>query len=137
MQKEVFDMRGKETSIMRLAAFDSAAFVHMVFYRILIFVVIAYGIIILLSYAVQGLAFEVKFATALAWILFTPQVFETAKGIVLVLSGGMAMGHLNEEYKMAMKAKHHSLRGALAVIPYAVLLLWLAGFMMMLIWWSL
>lgn len=136
MQKTVYDMRGKPTNISRLASYDAEGFIHMVFYRIAIFVAAAYGILLLLWYVVPGMGFEVKVATAIMWILFTPQLFETAKGISLTQSGGMAFGHLNEEYKRSTRTKYHPIGGVLTAVPYLAILLWAFGFVVMLYWWS-
>jgi hypothetical protein len=137
MHKNLYDVRGKTTNISRLASFDQWAFLHMVFYRIAIFASIAYGILVLLWYAVPGLDFEVKVATALIWILFTPQVFAARKAIVMTLSKGMAFGHLNTEFEKTYKAKYHPLGGALIVLPYIATAIWILGFFAMLVWWSL
>ena len=137
MQKIVYDMRGKTTNIKRLASFDSWGFIHMVFYRIAIFVAIAYGLLVLLWYIVPGLSVEVRIGTALMWIIFIPQFFAAREAIIMVFSKGMAYGHLNKEYKKSYKAKYHPHSGALVVGPYIATIVWIAAFFAMLIWWSL
>jgi hypothetical protein len=136
MPKKVYDFRGKQSNISRLTRFDPEAFVHMLFYRVLIPVSIIYGIVLLASLVFSGLELAVKALTVIIWILFTPQVFETAKAVSVTGSRGMAFGHLNESYLFILRTRYSKKAGAYTLFPYLVLALWVVGFISMVAWWS-
>ena len=136
MEKRTFDMRGKATNIARLAHFDSEGFVHMVFYRLLIFYSIIYGAIVFLSFLYLEIAVYLKLATIILWVLFTPQVYETAKGFSLIGTKGMAFGHLSKEYLYVMKHKYKRGASIFPSVTAVAFALWLIGFAVMLIWWN-
>ncbi|HUC38794.1 MAG TPA: hypothetical protein VL944_01550 [Candidatus Acidoferrum sp.] len=136
MEKQIYDSRGRQTSIARLAQFDAEAFIHMLFYRILIIFSILTFAAFVYSYATK-LDFAIFQALFLAvWVLFTPQVFETAKGISLIQTRGFVFGRLNKSYTESAK-NHVGARLAVMyrVIPYAALLVWVIGFAALLYVW--
>ncbi len=137
VKKRLHDMRGRQANMLRLAAFDIEALVHMLFYRLLVFFGIVYGAAMLLSFAYAPLGGLIKPLTVLVWILFTPQIYETAKVFALTSSGGLAFGRFNKEHVYVMKAKYGKSSSFLLLIPYVTLLLWAAGFLAMLAWWNL
>jgi hypothetical protein len=134
--KKVYDLRGKQSNLARLIRFDKEAFVHMVAYRALIVFSVIYGVIMLLYFVIPGLGPLAKASTAIIWILFTPQLFETAKGASLVMTKGLAFGHLGKGYSFLMKKKYGRTGGYAKPTPYAVMLLWAAGFVAILLWWT-
>lgn len=136
MEKKLYDMRGRQVNIARLARFHAEGFVHMLFYRILVFVAIAYGFAILLSLVAPELAFPVKILTVLVWVFFTPQVYEAAKSLTIISTRGLAFGHLSEEYKFMMKSRYKKRGGAFSVVPYCAMVVWALGFIAMLAWWN-
>ena len=135
-RKKTYDMRGRETSIARLSSFYPEGFIHMLFYRILIFVSVIYGIVLLLSLSDAQLAYAAKALTAAVWVLFTPQLYESAKGFAMIASRGLAHGHLSGEYTHMMKTKYGKSAAAFLIVPYLAMILWIAGFAAMLLWWS-
>ena len=111
----------------------------MLFYRVLIFYSVFYGLFVLASYAYPGLAQLDKPLTLLLWILFTPQAFEVAKGFAIISTRGMAFGYLSEEYVYSIRAKSKSAGEAaryFTVLVYAAMLLWAVGFILAVIWWG-
>lgn len=136
MEKKTFDMRGKQSNIARLSHFHAEGFVHMLFYRVMIFLSIFYGLVVLLSFQYPYLGFAVKPLTVLVWFFFTPQVYETAKGFALIQSKGLALGHLSEEYTTMMKNKYKKGGGIYQIVPYVTLTVWAIGFIAMLFWWQ-
>lgn len=136
MEKKTYDMRGRQANIARLRPFYNEGFIHMLFYRVLIFASVIYGVVLLLSLAYPQLALAAKVSTAIIWILFTPQLFETLKGFSLISSRGMAFGHLSEEYTILVRKKYGRNASVYAYVPYAAMVLWAIGFIAMLVWWS-
>lgn len=132
--KKTFDVRERHGIIVRLARFDREGFVHMVSYRVMVFLAVIYGIAVFLS-LLYPLAPEVFVLTVLVWIFFTPQVYETAKSFALISSRGLAFGHLSEEYKFIVKTKYKKSGSAFMLIPYLVMLVWVIGFVFLLLWW--
>jgi hypothetical protein len=136
MPKKVYDFRGKQSNISRLIRFDPEAFVHILFYRLLIPVSIIYGVVLLASLAFAGLGLVAKTLTIIVWILFTPQVFETAKAISVTGSRGIAFGHLNESYRFILRTRYSKKAGGYSLFPYLILALWVIGFIFAVVWWS-
>lgn len=135
-EKKLYDMRGRQANIARLSRFHKEGFIHMLFYRILVFVSILYGIVLLLFFAYPQLSLLSKALTAIVWILLTPQLYETAKGFSIISTKGLAQGHLSKEYRFLMKSKYGKSGGIYNVVPYAAMVVWVAGFVAMLVWWS-
>jgi hypothetical protein len=123
-------LRGSQKNIFRLYGFDKPSLVHMLFFRILIFVslitVIAAVAYILLQ---TPLSFLVLKALLLAvWILFAPQLYAVVKVLALVMTTGRASKTMNESF---LNSLHKSERPSVAfrILPYAALALWLILFL--------
>jgi len=136
LAKKSFDFRGRASNIGRSLRFDREAFIHALFYRILIPYSIIYGLILLVGVFLRGADFLLKPLTLVEWILFTPQVYETAKAFSLIASRGQAFGHLNESYLFLVRKRYGSRSGVYRVLPYAVMILWVVGFILAAVWWS-
>jgi hypothetical protein len=138
LNKEIYDIRGKQASIGRLLPFYKEAFIHMLFYRILIIVSIFAGVVFLLSYF-SGLFTQLfKPLFLIVWILFTPQVFETAKGTSVIATKGFVHGDLNKSYlTAAIKYEKHPKSTFYKFMPYAALAIWIVGFLSISAMWYL
>lgn len=136
MAKRSHDVRGRLSNLGRVWRHDREAFVHALFYRILIPYSILYGVVLLVGVFVGGLGYLLRPLTLVEWVLFTPQVYETAKAFSLIASRGQAFGHLNESYLSLVKKRYGPKSGFYGLLPYLVLLLWAAGFVVAAIWWS-
>ena len=138
MEKKLYDMRGSQANIVRLAAFDMEGFIHMLSFRILIFVSIIYGIAILLYFVANLVvtASFIKLLTALVWILITPQFFETVKMGSMIGTNGLSFGRFSEEHVFLAKSKNKVDTRFFDIMPYCVMAIWIVGFVAMLIWWS-
>lgn len=137
LMEESYDVRGKQQNIFRLLGFDAEALVHMIFYRIFIFASVAIGIIVLaaMAFAPQdiGMGF-IESLILIVWILFTPQVYETAKAMMIILSRGMSSPYLNQSF-VNFAVKDKAAYPFYRAFPYAVLMLWILGFAIMLAMW--
>lgn len=129
--KSTYDVRGYQSRIFRLFCFDKEGLLHMVFYRMAIFVAVLLAASMVLSAVYSGhsapfISYS-KVLFMLLWILFTPQLFETFKAISLISSRGIVFGRLNRSF---MKYGVHKSRtyAVLGALPYAVLLIWALGF---------
>ena len=77
-----------------------------------------------------------KIATAVIWVLWTPQLFEVAKGLALAWSRGMAFGNLNEEFAHLYRTRYGKRRGLYLSLPFIVMAVWAAGFILMIARWQ-
>lgn len=130
------DFRGRLSNLLRVWRFDREAFVHALFYRLLVPYSIVYGVLLLADVFTGFLGAALRPLTLVEWILFTPQVYETAKAFSLIGSRGQAFGHLNESYLYLVRKRYGVGPGSYAVLPYLALALWLAGFALAAAWWS-
>ncbi|MEM0120150.1 MAG: hypothetical protein QW514_02645 [Thermoprotei archaeon] len=136
MAKRSYDFRGRLSNLGRSWRFDREAFIHALFYRILIPYTIVYGVILLVGVFVGSVHFLLRPLTLVEWVLFTPQVYETAKAFSLIATRGQAFGHLNESYLFLVKKRYGSKSGVYRGLPYVVIALWIVGFILAAIWWS-
>jgi hypothetical protein len=130
------DLRGPQVRIGRLLRFHPEAFIHVLAYRIMVPLTILFGAVMLLSIFLPGLGAVLKIFTAVIWILWTPQLFEVAKGLSLAWTRGMAFGRLNEEFAHLYRKRYAKRTGAYIAFPFIVLALWAAGFVVLLRWWQ-
>lgn len=132
---ETFDTRGSETSIGRLLKFDKLAFVHVFFYRVLIFFsFIAAAIALIYFITLNQTAFlAMQVAIVIVWILFTPQLFATAKVLSISMTNGISFGKLNPSFMSTVEKKKSTV--FFNILPYVALVIWVAGFVVLLFTW--
>ncbi len=147
--KKLMDLRGPQRRIGRLVPFLFEGWLHMLFYRIMVPLAIVYGLAIIAYLELteaEGLeageaavpgpwGVALKVLTIIVWVLWTPQLFEVAKGLSLAWSRGMAFGHLNKEFAALYRKRYKKHSGAYTAFPYVVLALWIAGFVILLVRW--
>lgn len=131
-----YDLRGRQSGIMRVARFSPLAFIHMLFYRILIFVAFLTAVTLAFYVVTHSASASMlaKILLLITWILFTPQLFSAFKALSLVSTKGRVFGHLNEAFVRA-RVKGHLLDPAFEALPYAVLTVWVLGFVLLFIAW--
>ncbi|MGO9412329.1 MAG: hypothetical protein ACLQCB_16435 [Spirochaetia bacterium] len=134
-QKKVRDLRGPQTRIGRLARFHFEGYLHVLAYRIQVPLMILWGLLIIVYLLTPGLGTPLKIVTAVIWVISTPQLFEVAKGLALAWSRGMVFGKLNEEFAHLYRKRYRSKSG-LKALPYVFLIIWAAGFVIMLVGWQ-
>lgn len=131
-----YDVRGRQSSIFRLYGFDREGLVHMVFYRIAVFVAVllAASIVLGMAYSQTPFTAYTKALMLIMWAIFTPQLFETFKASSIIASGGVVFGRLNASFmRFAVRMKpQYALYRAL---PYAALAVWVLGFVMLAYVW--
>ncbi len=134
-RKRLTDLRGPQSRIGRLLSFSFEAWLHMLTNRIMVFLSLLYAVLIALYLLAPGLGTVLKILTAAVWLLWTPQFFEAVKGLALVWSRGMAFGHLNPEFAHLYRKRYAKRTGFYAAFPFVVLVVWAAGFVVMLVRW--
>lgn len=134
--KRTKDLRGPQTRIGRLVKFYPGAYLHMLTFRIMVPLVILFGLVVFAYLLVPGLGMLLKISTIVMWVLWTPQFFEIAKGLSLSWSRGMAFGHMNEEFAHLYRKRYPHPMGGYLAFPYIVLALWIVGFVVMLVRWQ-
>lgn len=134
-RKKLRDLRGPQTRIGRLARFYFESYIHILFYRIMVPLTILYGLSIAAYLLIPGLGTGLKVFTVVVWVMWTPQFYEVAKGLSLAWSRGMAFGHLNKEFAALYRKRYGKRSAGFTAFPYAVLLLWAAGFVILLLRW--
>ncbi len=132
--KKMRDLRGPQVRIGRLARFLPIGFIHVLAYRIMVPLLLLYGILVIVYLLVPGLGGALKVVTAVAWVLWTPQLFEVARGLALAWSRGMVFGKLNPEFAHLYRARYGG-KGVLRALPILVLAGWAAGFVIMIARW--
>ncbi|MDE1825409.1 MAG: hypothetical protein KGH61_03475 [Candidatus Micrarchaeota archaeon] len=134
--KRTYDLRGRQSSIFRLARFDPEGFLHALIYRILIFLSIVYGLVLLLANQYPQLYLAIAPLTAAVWILFTFELFEFIKGIALAQTKGLAFGRFQSTYReVQLRHAPHAQIFAFTIAPYLAVIIWLLGFAAMVMWW--
>jgi len=134
-RKNPRDLRGPQRRIGRLVRFSFEGFVHVLFYRIMVPFSILNGLLIAASLLAPGLGAAVKAVTLVTWVLWTPQLFEVAKGLALAWSRGMAFGRLNPEFAHLYRKRYRKRPGVYLAMPFVVLAVWAAGFVVMIGRW--
>ena len=134
-RKALRDLRGPQRRIGRLARFSFEGYLHVLVYRFQVPLTILYALLIVAYLVAGGLGPALKVATAVVWVLWTPQLFEVAKGLSLAFSRGMAFGHLNPEFAELYRKRYSKRSGIYVAFPFVVLALWAAGFIVMLVGW--
>jgi hypothetical protein len=136
--KQLYDLRGKQSSILRLWRFDKGALLHMLSNRILMIFAL-FGAVVLVwdlhsPSLIAGLWSRIVILAI--WLLFTPQLFGTFKALSIVSSRGAAFGHLNESF-VRVNMKKKSVTFAYRMLPYAAVAVWLLGFAgLVLVWFG-
>ncbi len=135
-RKGLGDLRGSQARIFRLAGFLPEGFIHVLAFRIKVPLAILYGALIIVYLLLPGLGTVLKVATAVIWVLWTPQLFEVAKGLALAWSRGMAFGKLNPEFANLYRKRYRRRAGLYRALPFVVLAGWTAGFILMIVRWQ-
>jgi hypothetical protein len=133
--KVLRDLRGPQRRIGRLLGFSFEAWIHVAAYRVQIPLSVLYALLMGVSLVVPGVDRAVEIATAVIWVLWTPQLFEVVKGLALAWSRGMAFGHMNEEFASLYRARYARHAGLLRILPFAFLVVWTAGLVVLLVRW--
>jgi hypothetical protein len=134
-EKRLKDLRGPQRRIGRLASFTMEGYIHVLVYRIMVPLTLLYAALIIAYLATGRLGTVLKVSTAVIWLLWTPQLFEVAKGLSLAWSRGMAFGRMNPEFAALYRKRYAKRSAGYQAFPFVVLALWMAGFIMMLLRW--
>ena len=129
------DLRGSQTRIGRLVTFHVEGYIHVLAYRVMVPLTVLYGLLIIAYLLLPGLGAALKIVTTVVWVLWTPQLFEVAKGLALAWSRGMVFGKLNPEFAYVYR-KRYGGKGALKALPFIFLVVWAAGFIVMVARWQ-
>ena len=125
MMEEKWEQRGSQSGIFRMGRFSLFGLVHILFYKVLIFVALVTAALIVYSmaYGTPLVLLAAKISIIAAWILFTPQLFSAIEAFSLVRSRGLAFGKYSEYY-MKMAGSGRS-AGIYAYLPYATSAVWI------------
>ena len=134
-QKKTKDLRGPQGRIGRLIPFHFEGYIHVLAYRIMVPLMVLWAILIIAYLAAPGLGMLLKIVTLVVWALWTPQLYEVAKGLALAWSRGMVFGKLNEEFAHLYR-KRYGKKAVLGILPMLFLLVWTAGFIVMVVGWQ-
>jgi len=127
--KQVYDLRGRQSSMLRLWRFNRGALLHMLSNRILAFLALIAAVVMIMDlYSPSYLFGEfARIMLLLVWIFFTPQLFAALKAFSLVYSRGGSFGHLNKAFvRASMKSK--GIYTVYTALPYVAMAVWLLGF---------
>jgi hypothetical protein len=135
-QKRLKDLRGPQRRIGRLASFTVEGYIHVLVYRIMVPLTLLYAALVIVYLATGMLGAVLKASTAVIWALWTPQLFEVAKGLSLAWSRGMAFGKMNPEFAALYRKRYAKKSAGYTAFPFVVLVVWAAGFVVMLLRWT-
>ncbi len=120
-------MRDGRINKVDLKRYDPGAWIHMTFYKLAVY----YSFVV--AAAVAGyLAGSLGWATlkavlAVYWILLTPSYYSVVKGMAMVLSRGVIMGHIAENLRERIARRLGPRLVLLKVYVAASLALWFAS----------
>lgn len=134
--KQVYDMRGRQSSMLRVGRFDKGALLHMLSNRILaVLALVGAAVMFLDLYSPSYLlAYWARIMIIVIWIFFTPQLFSVFKAFSLVYSKGAAFGHLNRSF-LNVGVKKKGIHSVYTALPYAAVVVWLLGFVALAVLW--
>ncbi len=135
-KKTIYDYRGGWGRLDRQLAFNDYAFVHLLFFRILVIVAIATFAVFAAGLFFQVLVAYTRYLIIAVWVLFTPQLFEVVKGLAMIGSGGVEYGHLDSSF-LFTKHESEAARIEYKVLPYIVLSFWIGGLATLIFMWFL
>lgn len=133
---ESYDVRGRQSSILRLYGFDKEGLLHMVFYRAAIFVAVLLiaSIALGVAYAHTPFTIYTEILMLVMWVLFTPQLFETFKASSIIASGGVVFGRLNASF-MRFGVRRKPWFVIYSAVPYVAMAVWACGFVILAYLW--
>ncbi len=136
-QKRIYDVRGKQSRILRLIRSDLEGFIHMLFYRLAIIVSFFAALSIALGIFSVGnpltpLSEKLIFIMG---ILMISQIFEFAKGFVVMITGGAVFGRLNRSF-LKYGVKPHAVYRLYKLVPYIVTIVWVIILIWLGVMWS-
>ena len=126
--KEVYDTRGRQRNVFRLAHFDNEGLAHIVTYRILAFLSIVTGALTLITLhygSLNGLSYVTYALIAIVWALFGIEIYATYKAFVVIATKGIVFGRLNDSF-LNSEVKDRNRHSFLKPVGYAVLAIWYA-----------
>ena len=98
--KSTYDMRGRQRNVLRLAHFDREGLAHILSYRILAFLTVITGIVVL--YAIfsgsGSWMAAAKILIGIVWLLFGIELYSVYKAFGIIATKGIVFGRLNESF---------------------------------------
>ncbi len=127
LEKESFDVRGREMNLLKTLNYDKEAFLHLASFRVLIVLSIFMSAMFFANILFGLFGGYIKAAIVLAWLLITPQLYEVMKAFSLITSGGFAFGKMNKSFLDLMREKTNKLSyKVLVALPAIGIIIWIA-----------
>ncbi len=127
LEKELFDVRGREINLLKTLNYDKEAFLHLASFRILIVISLFMSVMLFANILFGSFGGYIKAIIVLAWLLITPQLYEVMKAFSLIMSGGFAFGKMNKSFLDTMKEKTSKPSyNILVAFPAIGMIIWIA-----------
>ena len=98
--KSTYDTRGRQRNVLRLVHFDREGLAHILSYRVLAFLTIITGFVVLyaiLSGSSIWMA-AAKILIGIVWLLFGIELYSVYKAFGIIATKGIVFGRLNESF---------------------------------------
>jgi hypothetical protein len=126
--KSTYDTRGRQRNVLRLAHFDREGLAHILSYRVLAFLTIITGIVVLYAILSGNSAWmtAAKILIGIVWLLFGIELYSVYKAFGIIATKGIVFGRLNESFlnsEVRMKRWYGLIRAAgpvLIIVWYAL-----------------
>ena len=98
--KSTYDTRGRQRNVLRLAHFDREGLAHIISYRILAFLTIITGIVVLYAILSDSSIWmtAAKILIGIVWLLFGIELYSVYKAFGIIATKGIVFGRLNESF---------------------------------------
>ena len=98
--KSTYDTRGRQRNVLRLAHFDKEGLAHILAYRVLAFLAIITGIVVLYAILSDSSIWmtAAKILIGIVWLLFGIELYSVYKAFGIIATKGIVFGRLNESF---------------------------------------
>jgi hypothetical protein len=135
--KHIYDVRGKQSLIFRLWCSDREALLHAATYRAAM-IVAAFAVVAMVvgiySYGNPLTSVSEKLIFCVG-LLMTPQIFESFKAMIVIITKGVVFGKLNPSF-LKFGVKRSAIYPLYSLVPYIVTVVWLIGLVWLGILWA-
>jgi hypothetical protein len=127
--KSTYDTRGRQRNVLRLAHFDREGLAHIISYRILAFLTIITGIVVLYAILSDSSIWmtAAKILIGIVWLLFGIELYSVYKAFGIIATKGIVFGRLNESF-LNSEVRERRWYGLIRAAGPVLIIVWYALF---------
>ena len=127
--KSTYDTRGRQRNVLRLAHFDREGLAHIISYRILAFLTIITGIVVLYAILSDSSIWmtTAKILIGIVWLLFGIELYSVYKAFGIIATKGIVFGRLNESF-LNSEVRERRWYGLIRAAGPVLIIVWYALF---------